>query len=187
MNARIILSLLLFALPAVAFAADPPELQPGKKLEDELVGNKKDTRWPGFVDFYHDFMVDHIVTLKAGDKITLTGTVTGKGRRLAVALLDPTGQIIAATKRDTDVSGTKLVVDEVPASGKYTVRFVSNQIGAYTVKADYLAPKGKDLKAEAPSEVGSQERFARIEKELAEMKKELAETKAKLKELQDKK
>ncbi len=187
MTARTILASLLFALPAVAFAADPPELQPGKKLEDELVGEMKTTPWLEYVDSYYGYMTDIHVTLKAGDKVTITGTVTGKGRRVAIALLDPSGQMIQATKRDTEVSGTKLEVPEVPASGKYTVRFVSNQRGAYTVKADFPAPKGKDLKAEGPTDAGVLERLNRMEKELAEVKKELGETKAKIKELQEKK
>jgi hypothetical protein len=187
MSARIALALLLFALPAVAFAADPPELEPGKKLEGELtveskvkfVGGVGTSSWAGY-------LTEQTVSLKAGGKIAITATVLGKGRGVAVWLKDPTGKVIDGPY-NFDLATSKLQVPEVGATGKYTVVLISDQIGAYTVKADYVKPAETSPKAESPTVTGLQEKVARLEKDYARLEKEVAEVKAKLKELQEKK
>ncbi len=187
MTARIALALLLFTLPAVAFAADPPELEPGKKLEGELtveskvkfVGGVGTSSWAGY-------LTEQTVSLKAGGKIAITATVLGKGRGVAVWLKDSTGKVIDGNT-DFGKATSKLEVPEVGATGKYTILLISDQIGAYTVKADYVKPADTNPKAESPSLAGLQEKVARLEKDYARLEKELAEVKIKLKEVQEKK
>jgi hypothetical protein len=161
---------LALSLP-LAHADDGPRLEPGKKVEGEVGKKFEPTSWPGYVDSYYGYMAHFSVYLKAGSKITINAAVLGKGRRLAIALVDETNTIVAATKRDTDVSQSRLVVTEVSATGVYTIRLVSNQIGAYTLIADF--PKVEDEKS--------------LELKIEQLRKELADAESRLKELRLKK
>jgi len=150
---------------------DAPSLSANKKLQGELVEPRGSiVGWPGFVDRYYGYMTEIPVSLKAGSKISIAGTVLGKGRKVAMALLDPSGQLIAATKRDTDVGSSRLIVDEVGATGKYKIVFISDQIGAFSLTANF--PEVRDEKKLLDT-------IARLKKELADAEAELKEFRAK--------
>jgi hypothetical protein len=163
----------VLSLAALAQAAGGDTLPPNKKIEGELAGEMRGTPWPEFVDSYYGYMTEHPVTLKAGGKITVSASVTGEKRRVALALLDPSGKIVAATKRNTDVGATRLSVGEVSASGKYQILIVSDRIGAYALTADYQLPV---------SEQTLQEAVDRAKKDLAEAEARLQEFRRKQRE-----
>lgn len=170
---RTILGVLMLAgLAGLGTADDAMKLEPKKVYKDEIVGEMRPTPWPEYVDSYYGYMVEIPVTLKAGDKISIVGTVAGQGRRMAIALVyDKTGKIVAATKRNADVGATRLSVSKVAASGDYTIRVVSSDPGLFTVTADF--PQESDEKA--------------LEANVARLKRELADAEAKLKDFRDKK
>lgn len=128
------------------------------------------------------------ITLKAGQGISVTATVTGTDRLVGMRVLDPQGKRIkeddlppAALKNaqgeprgDTIVTPktSDLAIKEVNASGKYTIIVVSNRIGGFTVQAT--------------SGSGDDDRKS-LEKRLKDLKKEVAEIEAKLKALDEKK
>lgn len=178
MTARIVLALLLLAAPTAARATDPPDLPPGKKLEGELAGELVYHNHQPFLSV-NAYSTEFAVTLKAGSKITASVTVLGKGRRVTLYLKDPTGKFLACPARGANVGSNTLVVEEVAASGKYTLVIVSEQIGAFTVKADYPAPMANQLKAEVATEASLTADIAKLEKEIAAKKAQLDELRKK--------
>lgn len=139
---------IMTASAATVRADDRVSLPSGQKIEGELIGEKKSTPWIGDVDSFYGYMTDVPVALKAGDKISIRGTVTGRGRKISIALLDPTGTMIAATARNTHVASAQLVADEVNATGDYVIRLVSDRIGAYSLIAVYPEPGKAGRKGE---------------------------------------
>jgi hypothetical protein len=157
---------------ALAADDDTQSLRAGRKLEGELMGPERGAPMgPGaFGGFgFRGYFTEIPVTLKAGQKITISGTVVGTNRSIAIALKDPTDKMIAATANGA--RSVKLVVEEVSATGKYKVLLASDLIGDFSVTADFL-------------EIDDEKE---LEKDIARLKKELAEIEAKLKTLRDKK
>jgi hypothetical protein len=111
------------------------------------------------------------VTLKAGQALRISLTVKGKGRLAGLTLLDPDRKVVAGLV--PRAGPAKLKVEEVGATGKYTILVISNLRGAYTLLA--TGPREKE-----PDETELKEKIKELEEELANLKK-------KLKALQDKK
>ena len=145
-------------------------LKLGEKLEGELTEMGSYVGWPGFVDRYYGYATDITVSLKAGQSISISATVVGQGRKVSVALQDPTGKIIAATQRNTAIKTVQLTVGEVPATGKYKIAVISDQIGAYSLRA--TGPSGEDT-------------IEALEARISQLRKELAAAEAKLKALKE--
>jgi hypothetical protein len=113
------------------------------------------------------------VVLKAGQSINISTTVKGTGRKVAIVLVDP-------DKKPLDNSGSplrprtvRLKVEEVNATGKYTIMVISDKVGAYTLLA--TGPRARE-----PDETELKEKIKELEEELANLKR-------KLKALQDRK
>jgi RNA polymerase sigma factor (sigma-70 family) len=111
------------------------------------------------------------VTLKAGQSVTVSATVVGKDRDVGVALIDPAGRV-AGTIRETLPVPARLTVEEVNASGKYTVAVVSSQIGPFTVRVTGPSDEESDAK--------------KLEERIKQLREDLADVEAKLKALKAK-
>lgn len=110
------------------------------------------------------------VELKAGQSITITATVTGKDRKVNIALLDPTGKPLGAT--DRVVKSAQLTIDEVNVKGRYLIVVNSDQIGPFTLRA---------------TAGGMEESREALEKELKEIRKRAEEIEKLLKAMDEKK
>ena len=130
---------------AAAGAAPPPGLKLGEKFEGELK-NKKGTYvgQPGTnMRFSNDFYVAEVpVTLKAGQAIAISATVIGKGRPVAITLQDPTMNPLYGVT--FAVKTVQLAVEEVNASGKYTILVISDQVGPFTLRATAASEEDLD-------------------------------------------
>jgi hypothetical protein len=156
-------------------AEDERALTPGEKSEGEIVGQEKayigadpgGTIGAGTPLALHQANLK--VKLKAGQAVSIKGTVVGKGRKIQLVLRDKTGKTIAATP--LVVKSTILKMEELPSTGNYTVVVGSDQVGAFTVVAS------------VEEELSESQIVAKIEA----LKEELKFWEAKLKEIQSKK
>lgn len=158
MKMRFAFLIVVFVVPA--FAADGA-IRPGEKFEGELKV-KEGYPWLGFVDTYTDWATEVPVALKAGQNVTFAATVIGKNRRVSVALLDPTGKMIAATKRDTAIKSVTLKVEEVPATGEYRIVVLSNLAGGFELTTSDPANRAASTRA------ALEQRIKQLKKELAD-------------------
>ena len=127
------------------------------------------------------------VTLKAGQAISITATVTGKDRIVGIQVFDPTQQRIGVPKplgivrfgADSEtlasVKTHTLSLEEVNASGKYTIVVFSDKIGPYTLKA-----------ANDSEEEEATEDRETLEQQLKDAKKKVEQLEAKLKAMDEK-
>ncbi len=165
-----LLSLALVACGATAFAEDDTELKSGIRAEGELT-EKDESAFSGILKAY---VKEYTVKLKAGQSVTFTASVLGTNRLVGVALLDPAGRPIDATRDVTKaVKATQLTVEEVNATGEYKVFIASEKIGAYTLTAKFSTPEEVEVK--------------QIETRLQVLKKESADLESRLKALKGKK
>ena len=125
--------------------------------------------WGGVLSGY---AMDLPIKLKAGQSISMTATVTGKDRKVSMALSDPTGTIIAATKPSSAIKSVQLTAEEVNANGKYMITVVSDRIGPFTLRVTGLSEDDLDIKG--------------LEEEVQRLKQQLAQTEAKLEALKAK-
>src|SRR5438552_212784 len=123
------------ALLLPATAAAQKTLQLGEKYEGEVGNTKKE--FPAGTYYGAELPV----TLKAGQPLSVSVTVTGANRGVAVTLLDPTGKKIAETSLVT--KSALLTVKEVNATGTYKIVVVSDQIGPFTLRA--IGPSADEL------------------------------------------
>jgi hypothetical protein len=155
-------------------------LKLGQKYEGEHKGKRE------YVSLYLDkrlsptfshedvYKVTRPIELEAGDPVSLSVTVTGSGRRVALALQDPAGDFIAVTPtKEFGVKTAKLSVEEVNATGRYTVYVISDRIGNFTLYARKPQQQSRDDDKEL------EKKIAAAEKELEAMKKELEARKKK--------
>jgi hypothetical protein len=153
----------LGGLCASGIAAPPDTLKPGEEYKGELmVGAPSDGRC-----YYTEVPVE----LKAGQSVSLTVTVVGKGRQAFINLYDPAGKLLAQSKEGTKTA--TLLVEEVGATGKYKIRVSSANIGLFTLRVTASTDDELDIKA--------------LEERLKELKKETEAVEAKLKALKAKK
>jgi len=127
--------------------ADEEAIKVGEKFEGELTEMKGYPHWPGYVDTFAGYAAEVPISLKAGQKLSITATVIGKGRKVSVCLLDPTRKIVAASARSTAVKSVQLTAEEVNATGRYTIAVISDQIGAFTVQTAGPSAEKLDEKA----------------------------------------
>jgi hypothetical protein len=111
------------------------------------------------------------VTLKEGQGLDVTVTVTGDNRRVFMKLLDASGLQVAESK-GVEYKTVRLMIEEANASGKYTIVVVSDQIGGFTLQSK----GGADDDADAD----------KLREKIKQREKELADLKAKLRALEDK-
>jgi hypothetical protein len=121
------------------------ELKSGIRKEGEL-NEKDESQFNGFP--VKVFAKEYSVNLRAGQSITMAATVLGKNRLVGIAIFDPAGRPIDAT-RDINkaIKATQLVVEEVNATGEYKVIVGSEKIGAYTLEAKFATPAEAETKA----------------------------------------
>lgn len=170
MSRHILAALILACGGATAFAEDETELKSGIRAEGELT-DKDETAFGGIVKAYAR---EYTVKLKAGQSVTITASVLGTNRLVGVALLDPTGRPIDATRDVTKaVKATQLTVEEVNATGEYKILIGSEKVGEYTLTAKFSTPDEVEVK--------------QIEARLLAIKKEAAELETRLKTLKGKK
>jgi hypothetical protein len=162
---------------ALGGSAQTADVKLGKAFEGETKTKK------GFVYHQKNFLVANQeggyklyfaevpVTLKAGQSISISTTVKGTGRKVALTLIDPDKEPVDGVT--LAVRTTRLKIDEVSATGKYTILVVSDRIGAFTLRADGPTARESDEK--------------QLKEKIKELEEELANLKKKLKTLQDKK
>jgi hypothetical protein len=166
------LQILLGLTGLASFApADEFELKSGIPAMGELTS--KDTNaFEGFA--IKGYAREYTVHLKAGQSITISASVLGVNRLVGVAIFDPEGRPIEATRElKNAVKATKIVVEEVNATGEYKVYVGSEKIGAYTLKAEF----------KTPPEVEREQ----LEARLKQLKAETATVEARLKVLKESK
>jgi len=158
-----------FSRPALS--QDSPELEPGIKAEGEVT-DKDDVAVQGFP--IKGYAKEYVVKLKAGQSITLTATVLGVNRLVGVAIFDPAGRPIDATRDPSKaIKSTQLAVEEVNATGEYKVYVGSEKIGAYTLLARFSVPEEVERK--------------QLERRLQQLKQEITEIESRLKSLKARK
>jgi hypothetical protein len=169
---RISLVVLLVAgFSRLAYSQEPAELKSGIKFEGEL-NEKDDVAVQGFP--VQAYAREHVVKLKAGQSVALSATVLGVNRLVGVAIFDPAGHPIDATRDPQKaIKSTQLVVEEVNATGEYKVYVGSEKIGAYTLLAKFALPADVEQK--------------QLEDRLRQLKMETADIEARLKTLKEKK
>jgi hypothetical protein len=111
------------------------------------------------------------LTLKAGQKLSITASVTGQKRSVSLALRDASGAIVEKIPWATKTA--QLQIEEVSASGKFHILVFSDQIGAFTLRA-----AGPAAKAEKLDVAALEEKIKRLERELEETKALLKKAKA---------
>src|SRR5262245_56486970 len=124
------------------------------------------------------------IRLKAGQGMSITATVVGQGRLVGIRVINPMGKRIREDPEASYEFGNQevpvmvlsaktaeITIEEVNATGKYTIIVVSDQAGPFTVKAT-SGSEGDDRES--------------LEKQLKELKKKVAEIEAKLKALDKK-
>jgi hypothetical protein len=152
--------------------ADEGGITPGEPFKGELT-EKKGYPWPPYVDTFTEFATEVPIKLKGGQKIALSATVVGANRKVSVGLMDPSGKMIATSKRSTAVKTVQLTVDEVNATGTYKIVVLSDKIGDFTLRA--TGPSDAELDA------------TKLEEEIKELKALLAKKEEQLKALKAKK
>jgi hypothetical protein len=161
----VVTALALVVLAPAAGYGQSKSLKLGEKYEGEL---KKDNFSNGA------YQTDVRVSLKAGQSLSITATVVGSDRTVALNVLDTEGKLIEAPGCGVFTKTTaQITVEEVGATGFYTIRVHSTRVGAFTLKATASSEKELDEKA--------------LKAEIEELEKTLADRKAKLKALQQKK
>jgi hypothetical protein len=111
------------------------------------------------------------VTLKEGQGLDVTVTVTGDNRKVFLKLLDPSGLQITESKA-VEYKTVRLAIEEANASGKYTIVVVSDQIGGFTLQSKGGADEDTDVD--------------KLKEKIKQREKELADLKVKLRALEDK-
>jgi len=122
------------------------------------------------------------INLKAGQGMSITATVIGQDRLVGIRVLNPAGKRI---REDPDQSyefgnqevpvnilSTKtrtITIEEVSATGIYTIIVVSDQAGPFSVTATSSSEAGEDRES--------------LEKQLKELRRRIVEIEAKLKAL----
>lgn len=141
---RFLLVLLLASAGLSARADEDTELKSGIRAEGELT-EKDEAPFGGLV--IKAYVKEYTVKLKAGQSVSFTATVLGVNRLVGVAVFDPTGRPIDAT-RDLNkaIKATRLTVEEVNATGEYKVLIGSEKIGAYTLTATFATPAEVEVK-----------------------------------------
>jgi hypothetical protein len=109
------------------------------------------------------------VSLKAGQSISISATVIGNSRQVALWLRDPTGANLANT--DATVKTGQLTFEEVNVTGKYMVVVGSNLVGPFTLRVTDPSNADGDIKS--------------LESRIEQLEKELAGARAKLKALKE--
>jgi hypothetical protein len=109
------------------------------------------------------------ITLKAGQSFTCSAVVTGTGRQVFLALINPAGRYVARNQ-GWGVKTTELQVEELSTSGTYKIEVWSDQVGSFTLKT----ASGSD---------GDDEDRDQLEAKIERLEQELATAKAKLKAL----
>lgn len=159
----------LFALGLVISSLTAQQsggLNLGEKLEGELTANSKKILVAQ--NDWH-FSTEMLVSLKAGQSISISATVIGKDRLVTLFLADPTGKNLA-NSRSTGKTG-QLNFEEVSATGKYTIMVGSNLIGPFTLRVTDPSNADGDIKA--------------LETRIEQLRKELAAAESKLKALKE--
>jgi hypothetical protein len=90
------------------------------------------------------------ITLKAGQDVTITATVTGKERFVGVRILDTEGKRIKEEEFQTlklqdlpeprgwtfvNRKTYEVTINELPTTGRYTIIVISDRLGPFTVQA----------------------------------------------------
>jgi hypothetical protein len=156
-----------FVLATGSRADDEPTLTLGEKYEGEIGGAVDAKHMDIWVNTGHHAELK--LKLKAGQAVSIKGTVLGDGRKIQLALRDKTGKPVAFTALAP--KSTILKVKEAPSTGNYTVVVQSDQVGAFTVVAS------------VEEELSESEIVAKIEA----LKEELKNWERKLKEIRSKK
>lgn len=151
--------------------ADDDPIQPGDKFEGRLT-KMISSPWLKYVDTFYAYGTDVPIRLKAGQRISITATVTGTGRKVSVALLDPDGKMIAASERNTAVTAVMLPVKEVNDTDTFMIRVMSDQRGVFSVETS--GPVATKLDEEA------------LEKKIKQLEQELKKAKEQLEALRKK-
>jgi hypothetical protein len=128
------------------------------------------------------------ITLKAGQAISITASVTGNERIVGIQVFDPTQQRIgvpkprggiqrfgAAPEALASVKSHTLSIEEVNAGGRYTIVVFSDKIGPFTLKAT----------SDSEEEEHMDDRET-LEKQLRDAKKKVEQLEAKLKAMDEK-
>jgi hypothetical protein len=153
------------------------EVKLGETREAELKpDNARITRWSGNEKDKEFYSKSFPVTLKAGQSINISVTVIGKTRGVGIALEDPTGKVVSRNpnnQQDWRVKTNHITVEEVHATGKYTITVASDLIGPFSLRVTELPsnPEG-EIKA--------------VEQRISQLERELANLEAKLKVLKQK-
>jgi hypothetical protein len=176
---------LLIVILLVPAGLSQTGLQLGEKFEGEITGEKKFIK--GLLapsgNRLRAYTAEIPVTLKAGQKLFHTVTVTGKTRGVGVALRDPSGALVEVAgllkksrkKKQEQVfaaSTAQLQVAAVSASGNFQIVVLSDQVGAFTLLAKGPAEK-----------LGA----AALEAKIKRLEQELEETRALLKKAREEK
>lgn len=159
---------------AVGFAPAADEPPKPKAKAQQLKGevNPLQRMAPDFVgDSTLAYMADVSVTLKAGQDISLTCTVTGKDRHVLLVLLDPRGMQIGISKSKAKM--TTLRVEDVNANGEYKILVFTSLIGPFSLWATISSEEELNIKA--------------IEEEIKTLQQLLADAEARLKKARAKK
>lgn len=137
----VLVSVVVVALVATDVAlGQTKSLKVGQQVAGELGGLKKqfafrppDSMLGRFGDCYYAAIP---ITLKAGQEISLTATVTGKTRLIGIQCFDPKGKPtdkeMWTPLQDKTITVT---IDEANAKGKYTIVVFSDKIGPFTLTA----------------------------------------------------
>jgi RNA polymerase sigma factor (sigma-70 family) len=142
----------------------PPgaELKPGQKREGEISKQTNEGN-PGGEGHLYGYRAVVPITLKAGANVSASVIVVGKNRTAGLMLKDPTGKILGSSMM---VSGAaRISVEEVNATGRYTIEVYSDRIGPYTL-----------LTADTTDELDRkalEDKIDQLEKELAALRKQL--------------
>ena len=110
------------------------------------------------------------VSLKAGQSLSISATVVGGKRQVALAIVDPTGKWIEQTPAWTRKSA-QLKVEEVNANGIYRIVIQSDLIGPFSIRACLSDAELTTKELE--------DKQQQLEKDLEAVKKQIAEAKTK--------
>lgn len=185
-NGSKILTVAVLALIIPATPAAPPAgIKLGEDFKGKCGGDKKliflvprgasegvkGGKEAEFIRAMQGYVGEIPITLKEGQGLDISVTVSGDNRKVFLKLLDPAGEQVAHSKA-IEIKTTRLTVEEVNASGKYTIVVVSDQTGGFTL----LAKGGAGDEADED----------KLKEQIKQREQELADLKAKLKALQEK-
>lgn len=154
-------------------AARADDLKVGEPFKGEVTRKLEIPFWPGFVDTFSAYGTEVPVKLVEGHKYTFTVSVKGEGRKVSVAVADPSGKILKASPRNTAVGSASVTYEEASLTGTFRVVVMSDGIGGFTLNSS--GPTPTDVTAKA------------LEEEIAELKALLAKKEAALKAVKAKK